>query len=179
MLEFEVGKPRPDTMAPPIDTWQFNVTVVGYTLDAWLSRPSTAEVEAARVGDARFGLYVRDDLLILLHKFGRGQWGDSPFNWHAVPEEGRWQPDPELGPAQRAPLQVMMMDRVTGIIETMRLVTFSPQFSTALNRAIARQIARGPCSEADYDAQLARAYRLYPTTDAMAKAADITCKGGE
>src|SRR5450759_714325 len=59
------------------------------------------ERKAVERGVAHFGLYVEEDVIMLLFKMdgpgGKGvDWHDAPYLWHLVPEEARTIPPQDI-----------------------------------------------------------------------------------
>jgi len=125
---------------------------------------------------ADFAMLVDEGVIFMLYKFGTMQWSDAPFTIHLVPEEERVIPGPKHG--QHALLQVVLVDAATGIIKTLRAVTFSPEFTTALEGAI-REQAKRPWDQAAHDMAIQRAYAKYPQSKDMARAATTRTAGGD
>jgi len=75
-------------------------------------------------------------------------------------------------------LTVMLIDASTGILKVMRAVTFSPEFTAAINHAVYEQSQRPWVGDMAYNRQVEAAYAKYPSVPAMVKAAKLT-KGGE
>lgn len=56
----------------------------------------------------------------------------------------------------------------TGIVQALRVVTFSPAFTAALHLAIRAQAARPWPGDAAYDAQVSDLYRRFPNASHLA-----------
>lgn len=102
--------------------------------------PSTAEIQSIRLGTAQFAFTVQNNVIVFLYEFAPGvPRGDAPFSIHLIPLEERIIPaEPETERAQDI-LNIILVDAGTGIIEAMRKITFTPQFTAALRSAIRTQ----------------------------------------
>jgi hypothetical protein len=197
--KLEVGKPHP-TLTPPLPegawfNWQeaglellgrptrreAEVVRVGAALELLLAfgRPTRREVEAVRVGAAEFALVPAGLPLFLLYRFGEGiPWSDAPYTPHLQPEARRPDTVTFTTAQTRLPLQVVLVESPTAVVRVLRAVPLSPAFSRALAEAVQAQlVARWP-GRAEYDRQLAAAYRRWPDAEAMLADATARTQGG-
>jgi hypothetical protein len=142
------------------------------------------ERQAVRHGLTHFGLYVEEDVIFLLFKMdgpgGRGiAWNAAPYSWHLVDPEARTRPVPpqEIPEGMGALLHIFLIEASCGIIEAIRVVNFSHDFTEHLHRAIRAQAASS-FDRARYDQQIERSYRQFPTAERMVKLAEARCCGG-
>jgi len=143
-----------------------------------LDRPTRAEIEAVRHGEARFALCQRGQVLFLLYRFGGAiDWSDCPFSPWLVPEEQRTVPE-EVTSETHALLTTLLVDASRNIIEAIRVTSFSPHFTRVLHGAIRRQLEQ-PLSREDYERTIDEAYRHWPVTYDMLRDAIAQTKGGE
>lgn len=178
---YRVGEPyNPRLTLPEVDTWQYNWRGSGHELIGFLRRPTMQESREVRESRAEFGLFVEGDLLLLLHRFGRGEWADSPYSYHLVPPAEQVLPDPgDEGGDQARLLTVILVDRADGrIAAPIRVLSLPPDFAAALHEAIREQAGRPWPGSVAYDRQLADLYRRYPSSamllrDARARAARL------
>jgi hypothetical protein len=183
MHVYQLGKPyHPDRKVWP-ECAQFNFRGGELELVLFFDGPSAGEIEAVRTGRSEFALYDGDNLVVLCYRFEgkRAQvpWSDAPYQWHLLPESMRFPvPDPaRLGPGARVILHVILVNATGGIIQALRQVTLSPEFSRRLYRAITHQAA-APWDRAAYDRQLESLYAGYPSTADLVKACRWTTEGG-
>lgn len=148
----------------------------------FFDRPSRHEVEAVRVGRSEFALYDADDLVVVSYRFDGKRatvpWSDAPYQWHLVPVADRvLPPEPEAMTTEtRVGLHVVLVNAMGGLIEALRLVTLSPEFTQALFAAIRRQAER-PYDTTTYDRTLDTLYRRY-TSEQLVAASSVRCEGG-
>jgi hypothetical protein len=182
MHHFEVGK----LLVPGVTRWppggEFNWHRGGLELHLRFPDPTAGEVEAVRKGGSEFALMVAGDVLWFLYHFalrGRGvPWSDAPYTWHLLPEALRGLPPARDTGETRAVLETFLVDAGTGILRAMRALSLSPDFTRALYGAIRVQASTPWCGREAYDAQIADAYRRWPTTEAMLAAASHRTVGG-
>src|SRR5208283_3662621 len=58
----------------------FNVDASGHWLIYFYSSPSQVEIQSIQEGEARFGLFIADPVIFLLHQFGEMPWNDAPYS---------------------------------------------------------------------------------------------------
>lgn len=142
-------------------------------------RNPTAREKKAFSGGARFALFCKSDLIFLLFKLGDMPWQYAPYSYWLVPEESR--PDPEadmnmLG--NRLLVSCFFINAATGILEEMRAMTFSPQFTTQLLQCVKEQ-AENPVTIEEQSLAVARINQQYPTPKAMVRDSLVQCRGGD
>lgn len=148
----------------------------------FIDRPSRHEAEAVGKGKSEFALFDRDGLVIVLYFFD-GQrttipWSDASYQWHLVPADRRALPPAGLAPESRAKLYLTLVNAQGGLVERLRLVSLSPEFTRAIFEAIASQAATPWAGRAAYDAQIAKLYRRYPNSADMLVDCSTRCHGG-
>ncbi len=179
---YEVGKPYIPGRRNWPENVEYNYRQSTHELRAFMANLNLWEVEEIRRGPCEFALAVEGDVLFFLYRFGEGRreavpWSDAPYSWHLVPADQRSLPEPHGLPEGRDTLQVILVDALTGIIRALRMVSFSPAFSTALRLAIRDQALRPWPGGAEYDRQLTAIYDRYDSQALLARAVAKT-KGG-
>ena len=139
--------------------------------------PSAAEIADTKTGEARFAIAVEGDIVFFCYRFGGQPWGDCGFSIHLVPENERVLPPEQIGPEERALLNVILIDAENGVIRALRAVSLSPKFTAKLHAAIRAQAARP--LPADYDAQAEAIYRRYDSAALAQQRAAVRCRGNE
>lgn len=178
---YEVGKPYLNHRSLPEGAY-YNYSHGTHELLLAIPRPSEPEVKAVRSAPSAFGLLVEPPIVALVYRFGPKLDGEACYSWHRVraadPTAATLPPAWEEGsPETRALLQVILADARTGIIRAMKGLTFSPEFTRALHKAIWEQ-AHAPSDPAGYDRAVADFYRRYPSTAAVERACTVRTKGG-
>ncbi len=134
------------------------------------------EIAAVRSDTVKLAFTVVGPAIIFQYRVGAElPWSDAAYTWHKVPAEERVEP-PALGGRQRAPLEIILVEATTGIVQAIRVVTMSPTMSRRLHEAIRRQAA-APLP-ADYDAQVWRVFDSY-TSAQLRDRAIASCTGGD
>jgi len=180
MLVIEIGAPYPLPVTKH-DGAQYQYWRNFHVLTLCLTNPRPREVQAVQTGPVRFALTpLRGTpiLLFLLFTFpGAMPWSDAPYHPKLEPPD-RWPAlDILTDDTIRLAPSIVLVDRATAIVKALRVVSFSPQFSRALNELVRAQLAETFDQEA-YDAALAQAYRQYPKPrDLLAKRV-AHCEGG-
>jgi hypothetical protein len=158
---------------------QYNCRAGGHEIVLFLDSPSRPEVDAARSGEWEFALLVAPPVLVLCYRAGGGiPWSDAPYSIHLVPEAEREPPHTDgLSAESRALLRIILVDAKSGLVQAIRAVSLSPEFTRALHEAITTQL-RAPWDERAYDAALARLYEAHPSSEAMVASAQVRTVGG-
>jgi hypothetical protein len=177
MYEYRVGMPYSPTRTSRSDAGEYNYRARSHELRLFFSNLSRADVRAVSNGPADFALLMQKDVLFFLYRFGEAvPWSDAPYSLHKVaqkfPDEASLPPTELAG--KSVLLNILLIEATTGIIQAVRVIGFPSSFSQALHEAI-RKTWDAPFSEASYNAQIDEAYRLYPHTMDMVKAAQHRC----
>ncbi|HQU85046.1 MAG TPA: hypothetical protein PKY59_18035 [Pyrinomonadaceae bacterium] len=158
---------------------EYNYRAGDHTLLLSMKNLHPREIEAVRSESAEFGLYCEDGIIFLLYRFGEIlPWSDSAFSWWNVAEEDRRIPQHRKSPAERILLKIILVEASTGIVEAIRVTTFSPEFTERLHRAIRGQAADKEFSREEFTARSLKIYEKYSPAELAAKAFGKT-KGGD
>jgi hypothetical protein len=124
-----------------------------HELRIFLAAPTAKEIEAMRNGPVEFGFFAEPEGLFIVTRFSSSLSFDCSYQWHRLEEADRVPPPPfeETSPALRALLTIILVDAATGIVRALRAVSYSPEFTRSLHRAIADQVA-GPYDAAAHQA---------------------------
>ena len=176
----KVGKPY----APRRRSWSegadYNFRSGAHELRIFLARPTRSEVEAIRSGPVDFGFFTEPMGLFLITQFGSRLSFDCSYHWQRMAEVtgDRMLPPPseETSPALRALVAIILVEATSGVVLVLRAVTFSPEFTRAIDRSIADQAA-GPYDPAGHrewaDGMTARL-----STDQRWERCTMRCPGG-
>ena len=125
------------------------------------------EIDAVRDGQAEFGLLIYGLVIFLLYRFAEAiAWGDAPYSWHRVPPKQRQLPEISKKAGIRAVLSVVLVDADRNVVRALRRGMLSPDFTRALNAAIADQ-ATAPWNPEIFETHLRSAYQSWPTVPQM------------
>jgi hypothetical protein len=153
----------------------YNFDETGHWLRLMWSNPIDLEISSVQSGRARFGLYVHDTVIFLLHQFGETPWNEAAYSIHLVAQERRR--IPEINPRLHALLKVILIDSATGVVAAIRALTFSADFTYRLHKAIRRQSKQ--LWDASKHTEIVKwVSDTYKTTD-LVQQAEIMCKGGD
>lgn len=178
MIALTVGK----LFAPGVTRWaegpEYNYLPGGHFLRLSFAEPSPQEISGVAKGACDFALHVDGRLIVLFYRFGEDgdaiPWSDAPYDWHLVPEGDL--PSADLAAASRAALTVALVDATTGVLEALRIVTLSHDFTIALHGAIRAQAAL-PRDDAAFNRAL-DAYYASGDSELLARRTKIRTKGG-
>jgi hypothetical protein len=178
-----VGRPyHPGKTAWP-EASDYNFRAGGHELRIFLANASKAEVAAAERGRVEFGLMLEPPELFVVARFHGPDDRvvmsfDCSYQWHRVSEAERTEPPAweEISPDARALVSVVLVEATTGLILALRALTFSPEFTRSIHRAIADQAA-GPYDKATHERAVDDITRRF-NTDQLWDRCRIRCEGG-
>lgn len=174
-----IGKPLFADRTELPEAVEYNYQAGDHTLLLSMKNLHPNEIRAVREDVAEFGLYCEDGIIFLLYRFGESlPWSDSAFSWWNVAEEDRRLPEPQKNPAERILLKIILVEASTGIVKAIRVMTFSPEFTERLHRAIRGQATGEELSREDFIARSLEIYRKYSPTD-FAVRSIVKTKGGD
>jgi hypothetical protein len=156
---------------------EFNYRCDTHMLVMSLPCLSPREIESVRKAPCEFGVFVEDDVIFFLYRFGDSfAWSESPYCYWMVPEDERTMPLPPTE-QERAVLSVILVESNTNRIQAIRMVTLPTTVTRKLHWAILEQSNKPWCGQREYDSRLYAIRRKYECQD-MAKIG-VTGIGGE
>jgi hypothetical protein len=174
-----IGKPLFESRTELPEAIEYNYQAGDHTLLLSMKNLHPQEIEAVREGEAEFGLYCENGIVFLLYRFGNAlPWSDSAFSWWNVAEEDRQIPAPQMNPAERILLKIILVEAATGIVKAIRVTTLSPAFTEKLHDAIRRQATGEEFSRNEFVAKSLAIYEKHSPAD-LAAGAIVKTKGGE
>jgi hypothetical protein len=174
-----IGKPLFEGRYELPEAIEYNYQSGDHTLLLSMKNLHPKEVEAVRSDEAEFGLYCENGIVFLLYRFGETlPWSDSAFSWWNVAEEDRQVPAPQVNPAERILLKIILVEAATGIVKAIRVTTFSPTFTEKLHDAIRRQATSEPFCRDEFVGRSLQIYQKF-TPFELAANAIVKTKGGE
>lgn len=153
------------------DGVKFNISDGGTELIILLNKPTSSEIESIKSGKLQFGMFVKNDIIFLLSKFGNMNWMDAPFHI-ALAKNLTVLQDIEEGKGYGC--TIILVDTSTGEIKALRYVSFSTEFSKRLKANIEEQKSK-QFNKIEYSIKLSEIFMNY-TTDDMVKFSEINCK---
>jgi hypothetical protein len=163
----------------------YNFRCSTHELRLFLPNTSALEIEACRNGKTEFGLLVDGPLIFLIVRFHEPETPgrvvmprDCNYSWWRVHPDERVMPPAaeECSPELRALLTIVLIEAINGVVKALRAVTFSPEFTRALHRAIADQAGRA-YDPAEEERVRNRFLRL--SSEQLWNRCSIHCRGGE
>jgi len=154
--------------SPDLDRAQYSYFRGDHELTLTLRGVEGHHAAAVARGEAEFALIDELPLLMLCARFGDEiPWISSPICWHEIPGGDRVLPPLAGSDAERRlQLQIVLIDGDDGSVKATRCVTFTLDFTRALNGAI-REQARLPYDPREHDRRLKDLRRRCPTPHAM------------
>ena len=174
----EVGKPYISGRRSWPEAADYNFRAGQHELRLFVSRPTPKEVAAVEEGPVEIGMFVEPEGLSVVTRFGPSLSFDCSYQWHRVDPAERVAPPPheETSPALRAILAIILVDASTGLVRALRAVSYSPEFTRAIHRAIAAQAA-APFDAQAHERWAARMLRF--TTAQLWYRCTIRCQVGD
>jgi hypothetical protein len=179
--ELKVGELyHPDRTEWP-EAVEYNYFSGTHELRFLLKNPSRYVTEVIRKMPVQFGLYLQDDIILLVYKFIDYKKhlvpvnGYSPFSIHLVPDNLRTLPPLNSDREFTDELRIHLVDADTGILRAARSVTFSAEFTAALRRAIIEQ-SRESFSD-DYNDRLLEIDKKFPDNEILMEQCQERCTG--
>ena len=170
-----IGEPYDRSIKEWPEGTHYNFDSAGHWLHYFFSNPSDVEKSSLQQGPAVFGIYIQGPVIFLLHKFGDMPWNDSPYTFWLVREEYRSLPD--INYRDHAFLRTVLIDTSTGIVEALRALTFSAEFTRRLHEEIVLQSMK-PWDPGFYDSVIKATYSNFSTFD-LVRRSTIFCNGGD
>ncbi|WP_327391469.1 hypothetical protein OG728_39020 (plasmid) [Streptomyces microflavus] len=177
MAALAVGEPYPRQLPWRDGTCEIRINEHGVEFLLAFASPKPHEVKAFRQGNAEFALVPGQHHVMWAYKFTDPQdsnsrhgipWSDQPWEYHRQAAVS-----PTGAPAGRGgsfPLQLVLVDADTGVVEALRLVGPPAEFADALRDAVDAQAAV-PFDPAAADREIAAVYaRCATTTDLVLSA---------
>lgn len=154
----ETGRTYPGRL-PDEDAAIFEFSKEGPELQLFFSGIPEDVVQHVNEDDCWLGLLRSGDIAVVPWKIGDVMNGDAQFHVYLYPPETR--PTPEImTPDGRYGLQLLLVDRGTGKVRTLRRLVLSSGFSRELAAAIASQLGNHIDRE-QYDAQVSQYQTRY------------------
>jgi hypothetical protein len=152
-----------------------------HELRIFLEGTTAKEVEAIGSGPVEFGLLAHPSGLglFLITRFGKAMF-DCSYSWHRMAHATGDRTLPpaseETSPELRALVHIVLVEATTGVILALRAVSFSPEFTRAIHRAISQQAAV-PDNRGLHEAWVDALTQF--STDQLWDQCSVRCRGGE
>jgi hypothetical protein len=176
----EVGKPYDPRRRSWPEGADYNFRSGGHELRIFLAGARPREVEAIRSGPVEFGFFAEPMGLFLITQFGSRLSFDCSYHWQRMAEATGDRTLPpaslETSPALRALVAIVLIEATSGVVLVLRTVTFSPEFTRAIDRAISDQAA-GPYDPAGHR-EWADEMTGRHSTDQLWERCTTRCQGG-
>ncbi len=170
---------------PGMTSWpeavEYNYFKDNHELRFILKDTSRYVTEVIRKMPLQLGLFIQDDIILLVYKFTDFKKhlipvnGYSPFSIHLVPENLRTLPSIASDTRKEELLRIHLIDAGTGILKAARAVTLSTEFTAALCNAIINQSNKALTS--DYNERLFEIDSRYPDNESLFDRCKIRCTG--
>lgn len=170
MYAYKVGD-KLTTLRNLQDGARFDMTDEGALMTILLNKPTQEEIKDIKGGKLQFGMFVKNNVIFILSKFGGMQWMDSPYHVALSPNLNTLG---EIEEGQGYGCNIVLADSSTGEIKVLRLIGFSTQFSRKLKSNIELQ-KKQDLNRVDYDVEIATIMMNYSVPQ-MVKFSEINCR---
>jgi len=166
-MVFSVGEkfPLEIEILYPGDHYYFNIISNTVILAYFYERPTFEEINCMMTGKCQFAITEKYGIMFFLSKVGKMNWSDLAFNHHLIIDELTSVPPEGYG----YPISVMMVDRSTNVIKTMRAVGVSSKFSREMKTILEKNKALN-LDGVEYRERTADVYSRYSTQDLLKQA---------
>lgn len=161
-MRFEIDGKYPNTKGKP-DGVLFDIDDGGGQLLFLMDSPTEAEIKNVRYGSIDFALFESRNIIFLLAKFGELNWIDTPYSVHL----SKTYKLRKITEGEGLSTLIMLVDTRTETIKTLRLVSFSTEFTRSLFSLIEKQNEK---QIENYDANLSYIYATTQTEKMVAQA---------
>lgn len=144
---------------------RFDLREEGAFLFFYYKAPTYIEIEDITGGKIELGLYIKEEMIFALFKFGGQNWFDAPYTVHLSPKYEFKKLEDHLG----VPMHVFVIDANTGIIKGMRLIALPNKFTGYLYSAVVNQKTL-PFDKEKYFQKINQIYGNYSTEDILERA---------
>ncbi|MGA5411527.1 hypothetical protein ACPCSC_30270 [Streptomyces lavendulocolor] len=178
LTKYAVGEPYPGNVRWRDGACEIRITEHGVDFVLAFANPKTHEVKAFRKGNAEFALTPGKHHLIWSYRFTDAQdsnpkhgipWSDQPWEYH---RQAAVELPAAPGPRGASfPLQLILVDSATGIVQGLRLIGPTVEFADALRDAVEAQ-ARVPHDPAAAQQEMESVFARYPSSTDLLLAAE-------
>jgi hypothetical protein len=176
----QVGKPYDPARRSWPEGADYNFRHGAHELRLFLGRATPSEAKAVRAGPVEFGFFAEPEGLFLITRFGSQMSFDCSYHWQRMAEVtgDRTLPPPseETSPELRAILTIILIEASDGVVRAVRVVSFSPEFTRLLHKAITDQVGT-PYDRAAHD-RWADGMTASLNTEQLWTRCTMRCQGG-
>lgn len=150
---------------------RFEFTDIGADLIILFKNPNDKEIKGIKKGKLQFNLFVRENIIFLVSKFGEIPWMDAPFHVALAKNLTKLE---DIQEGQGYGCTITLIDSNTGEIKAIRYVSFNTRFSKVLKENIEEQI-KEDFDKVEYNIKLNDMFSKYDTKY-MAKNSEVGCR---
>lgn len=162
---YEVGKRYPDVIGHD-EGIIFDITDSGALLPVYFNNPRNDEVSEMKSDKPiQIGYLAKNNVIIMLMKFGRLDWMDAPYNPHLSIGLTHL---PDLAEGMGLSVNLLLFDTSSGELKTQRLFAMNDKLTNNLVKEIEKLMAK-PFNQHGYEMDIQSAYRF--TSNQLAKQA--------
>ncbi len=177
MWKLQVGEPfSPERRQWEADRFEYRYFGGTHLLQLCVDSPSLSELAAFRFGRVFIGLLPWKSSLFFVFKIeGLYRWSDQAFSIHLAAPIDR--EIPAIAEKDQSVLYLVLVNAKSGIVEGIRAVTYSCQFTSVLHQHLNDQLLI-PFDPEAHDQNIREVYSRYPSSRDIAMAAQmIECAG--
>jgi hypothetical protein len=168
----------PGVTSWPDGRFEYRIFSGHHLLQLNLGDLSARDIAAFRAGAIHLGLFTRADVIFVLFKIaGIMDWSDQAYTIQLVEDEED-RTLPLHIPGTHQVLSIVLVESETGVVQGIRVVTWSKRASALIDRLLRQQL-NSPFSRETHAALVAQVYSEYPTSKQLARAALLIERAGE
>lgn len=114
---------------------KFDFRQDGAILILFYNSPEEKELIDISKGTLRIGMYIKDEVIFMLFKFGSQNWIDAPYSIH-ISKPFKFD---SIVEGSGIGLHIFLVDAANGILKAMRLVGLPTKFSKSFQKATLEQ----------------------------------------
>lgn len=177
MWRLAIGQPYDSTVSSWPERSEYRIFGGNHLLQVCAGNLSPGFVERFQTAPIRLGLYVQEGVVFVLFRIdGCYDWSDQALHMQLLPAEDR-SADPYI-PGTHQILSVVLVNADNGLVEAIRVVTWSKHGSELLLRKLNAQLDDDAFTPERHQAIIDRVYRQYPHSAKLAKASLVIEKAG-
>lgn len=170
MFKLEVGKVIEKLKGMPEEI-KFDIADDGATLLILFKNPTKKEIEEIKAGELKFGMFIKENIIFILSKFGSMPWMDAPYHVKLSKNLTRLE---NIKDGEGYSCTIILTDTATGEIKALRFISFGTEYSRRLKKNVETQQNEGS-DLIRYNKKLDGIMFNYSTKD-MVLYSEVNCK---
>lgn len=167
MNKIEVGKLFKEGVTKYQEGVRFDIDDNGMNLFIYYIHPTEEEKSNIKKGKVQYGYYKKDNVIMMLFKFGFLEWMDAPYSIKLSKNLSELK---DISEGMGYATNVYLINAANGVLEGLRLISFSTRISKLLREDLIKQ---KDMTLDGYDKNIADIYAAYSSKELVKKAKAI------